>query len=269
MGLNVVSGEQLKKLHDVAVFISEMANIAHDQRQPYVGDAAFSHKGGAHIDGVMKVARSFEHVNPDLVGATRLYILSDQSGGSAVVEKLQRLKPDVSKKDPAVARLLSRVKDMEHQGYQFEAAEGSFKLLMLRELGLFTDKFRFLGCRITEELTEGKLFSEATVKVEAGERIEHTAADGNGPVSALDHALRKALSTFYPELTQVRLVDYKVRVLDGRDGTNAKVRVLITSTDGGEYWGTIGVSSNIIEASWIALIDSLEYKIAKEMKLFQ
>jgi 2-isopropylmalate synthase len=269
MGLNVLSDDQLKLLHDVAVFVSEIANVAHDQRQPYVGDAAFSHKGGAHIDGVMKVARSFEHMNPELVGASRTYILSDQSGGSAIVEKMQKLKPDISKKDPAVIRLLGRVKDMEHRGYQFEAAEGSFKLLMLRELGLFSDQFKFLGCRVIDELTDGKLYSEATVKVEADTKIEHTAADGNGPISALDNAIRKALGRFFPELHKVHLVDYKVRVLDGRDGTAAKVRVLITSTDGEEYWGTIGVSGNVIEASWIALIDALEYKIAKGKKLIK
>jgi 2-isopropylmalate synthase len=267
LGIDVISDEQLRKIKEISVFISEIANVSHDQRQPYVGEAAFSHKGGAHIDGVMKVAKSFEHVDPALVGGARQYILSDQSGGSTIVEKLKKLKPDVNKKDPEVTKLLGHVKEMEHQGYQFEAAEGSFNLLMKKELDLYKEEFKFLGFRVIEELTtDGNLYSEATIKVQAFGKIEHTAADGNGPVSALDHAIRKALIKFFPSLASVHLVDYKVRVLDGREGTNAKVRVLIISTDGEEYWGTIGVSENIIEASWIALIDSLNYKLAKNNK---
>ncbi|MBL8026532.1 MAG: citramalate synthase [Fibrobacteres bacterium] len=265
MGLPVVTDEQLSRLTTISYAVSEIANILHNERQPYVGEAAFAHKGGAHIDGVLKVARSFEHIDPALVGNSRQYVLSDQSGGSAIVEKLQRLKPDVNKKDPAVQRLLTKIKEMEYEGYQFEAADGSFELLMKKELGLYTEPFAFHGFRVIEEqLPDGTLFSEATIKVKAHDRVEHTAADGNGPVSALDHAMRKALAKFYPSLESVHLVDYKVRVLDGRDGTNAKVRVLITSTDGTTYWGTIGVSENIIEASWIALIDSLSYKLAKD-----
>lgn len=265
MGLNVVTDEQLRKLTEISFAVSEIANILHDERQPYVGEAAFAHKGGAHIDGVLKVTRSFEHIDPALVGNTRQYVLSDQSGGSMIVDKLQALKPDVNKKDPAVQQILANVKEMEYQGYQFEAADGSFNLLMQKQLGLYKDPFRFLGFRVIEEqLENGTLFSEATIKVEANGQIEHTAAEGNGPVAALDHAIRKALSKFFPSLAAVHLVDYKVRVLDGRDGTNAKVRVLITSSDGKENWGTIGVSENIIEASWIALIDSLNYKLAKD-----
>ncbi|MFH0918765.1 MAG: citramalate synthase [Fibrobacterota bacterium] len=265
MGLRVLSDEQLRKMTETSFAVSEIANILHDDRQPYVGEAAFAHKGGAHIDGVLKVARSFEHIDPASVGNTRQYVLSDQSGGSAIVEKLQALKPDVNKKDPAVQKLLAHVKDMEARGYQFEAADGSFNLLMQKELGLYQDPFKFLAFRVSEELlADGSLYSEATIKVEAGGHVEHTAAEGNGPVSALDHAIRKALSKFFPALASVHLVDYKVRVLDGRDGTNAQVRVLITSTDGQESWGTIGVSENIIQASWIALIDSLNYKLAKD-----
>lgn len=267
MGIKVLSDDSLARLKELSVFVSELANVAHDERQPYVGEAAFSHKGGAHIDGVMKVTRSFEHVDPEAVGNARQYLLSDQAGGAAIVEKLKKYNPAATKKDPAVAKLLNRVKEMEHAGYQFEAAEGSFNLLMQKELDLFKEPFRFLGFRVIEELlTDGTLNSEATIKVEAEGKIEHTAAEGNGPVSALDHAIRKALGRLFPCLAKVHLTDYKVRVLDGEDGTNAKVRVLITSTDGEEYWGTIGVSENIIEASWIALIDSMSYKLAKEEK---
>ncbi len=268
MNMPVVTDDQLTRLTDISYSVSEIANLIHNERQPYVGEAAFAHKGGAHIDGVLKVARSFEHIDPALVGNSRQYVLSDQSGGSAIVEKLQKLKPDVNKKDPAVKKLLAKIKDMEYAGYQFEAADGSFELLMKQELGIYAAPFKFLGFRVIEEqLSDGTLFSEATIKVKALDKIEHTAADGNGPVSALDHAMRKALSKFFPSLEKVHLVDYKVRVLDGRDGTNAKVRVLITSSDGKDYWGTIGVSENIIEASWIALIDSLSYKLAKEQEL--
>ena len=263
--IKTLPDESLRRMKELSVFVSEIANVVHDERQPYVGEAAFSHKGGAHIDGVMKVTRSFEHVDPELVGGSRQYILSDQGGGAAIVEKLKKYNPNAGKKDPAVVKLLDHVKKMEHAGYQFEAAEGSFNLLMQKELNRFKEPFRFLGFRVIEEqMEDGTLFSEATIKVEADGKIEHTAADGNGPVSALDHAIRKALIKFFPCLKDVHLVDYKVRVLDGKDGTNAKVRVLITSTDGEESWGTIGVSENIIEASWIALIDSLNYKLSKE-----
>ena len=257
----------LTKLRETSLYISEIANIHHDSRQPFVGEAAFSHKGGAHIDGVLKEKRSFEHIEPDLVGNERTYILSDQAGGSTIVEKLSTFIPGVSKTDPAVKNLLGKVKEFESAGYQFEAAEASFRLLAKRELGLYRAPFDFIGFRVIEEKKSNNVpYSEATIKVKANGEMEHTAAEGDGPVNALDNAIRKALSRFYPELMKIRLIDYKVLVIDAKTGTAARVRVLIESTDGQETWGTVGVSENVIEASWLALIDSINYKLMIDLE---
>ncbi len=262
MNLSTVGGENLKKLREISLYVSEIANVHHDSRQPFVGEAAFSHKGGAHIDGVLKDRRTFEHIDPDVVGNERTYILSDQAGGSTMVEKLSTFIPDINKKGPRVKILLSKLKEQEAEGYQFEAAEASFQLLAKRELGLYEAPFDFLGFRVIEEKRENNdSFSEATIKVKVDGEMEHTAAEGDGPVNALDNAIRKALSRFYPELAKIHLTDYKVLVINAKTGTAAKVRVLIESSDGSEIWGTVGVSENIIEASWIALIDSINYKL--------
>ena len=267
LGLKTIGRKKLRQLKPVSVFISEIANIHHDVRQPFVGEAAFSHKGGAHIDGVLKVRQSFEHIDPELVGNERTYILSDQAGGSTIVEKLSTFIPDINKKDPLVRKLLLKVKKMESEGYQFEAAEASFELLAKRELGLYAEPFDFRGFRVIEEKrSDSTPYSEATIRVEADGAVEHTAAEGDGPINALDNAIRKALSRFYPQISKIRLTDYKVLVIDAKVGTAAKVRVLIESTDGHMYWGTVGVSENIIEASWLALIDSINYKLMKDME---
>jgi 2-isopropylmalate synthase len=230
-----------------------------------VGAAAFSHKAGAHVDGVRKVRESFEHIPPEQVGNSRRFVLSDQSGGGTIIEKLKGLKPDLDKTDPLVKKLLAKIKKMESEGYHFEAADGTFQLIAHSMLGEFDRPFEVLGFRVIEEQNaDGTLFSEATIKVREGSVVEHTAADGDGPVNALDAALRKALVRLYPSLAKVKLEDYKVRVLDGKEGTAAKVRVLIESSDGKHRWGTIGVSTNIIEASWLALIDALMYKLLKD-----
>ncbi len=264
MDLACVTPKQLGRLREISLFVSEIANLLPDLRQPYVGDAAFSHKGGAHIDGVLKNQRSFEHIDPVHVGNERRYVLSDQAGRSTIVEKLQKMKPRLDKSDPVVRNLLQNIKDLEFKGYQFEAAEGSFQLLARRALGQYKEPFEFQGFRVIIQKDEdGYTHSEATIKVRKGTEVVHTAAEGDGPISALDNAVRKALVSFYPQIKDVRLEDFKVRVLDGRDGTSAAVRVLIESHDGTDHWGTIGVSSNIIEASWIALIDSLSYKLMK------
>jgi 2-isopropylmalate synthase len=247
--------------------VSEIANISHDIRYPFVGKSAFSHKGGAHIDGVRKVRKSFEHIDPIIVGNKRRFVLSDQAGCSMILEKLKNLRPDLDKKDPMVSKLLQTIKDMEAAGYHFEAADGTFQLLIDKTLEKVTEPFKVKGFRVIEEKKDdGGVYSEATIKVQEGTRFVHTAADGDGPVNALDNALRKALVKFFPALKEVILEDYKVRVLDEHLGTASKVRVLIESSDGKERWGTIGVSENIIEASWIALIDSLKYKLMKETK---
>lgn len=264
-GYTLIPEDQLEKLTETSYFISEIANISHDLRYPYVGESAFSHKAGAHIDAVRKARETFEHVDPERVGNTRRFVLSAQAGKGTILEKLKNITPDIDKDDPLVKKLLEKIKTMESEGYHFEAAEGTFRLIVQNFLGTMPQPFSVKGFRVIEEKREnGEMFSEATIKVEEGGVFEHTAADGDGPVNALDNALRKALIKFFPSLKEVKLEDFKVRVLEEREGTAAKVRVLIESSDGKERWGTIGVSTNIIEASWLALIDSLKYKLLKD-----
>ncbi|MBN1757331.1 MAG: citramalate synthase [Chitinispirillaceae bacterium] len=264
-GFRILSDHQLSLLTSASVFITELANVTPNYRLPYVGEAAFSHKAGAHADGVRKVRQSFEHIAPETVGNSRSFIVSDQAGASTILEKLSDIQPDLDKKDPLVKKLLHTIKNLEGEGYQFEAADGSFEIIAREVLGQFREPFSVKGFRVIEEKREnGCVFSEATIKIQEDELFEHTAAEGDGPVNALDNALRKALVKLYPSLGSVKLDDFKVRVLDGRDGTESKVRVLIESSDGESRWGTIGVSTNIIEASWKALIDSMKYKLMKE-----
>jgi len=243
-------------------FVSEMANESHNHRQPYVGESAFAHKGGAHIDGVLKNSRTFEHIDPELTGNQRRFLLSDQSGGSTVLAKLQSVYSDLEKNGPRVKAVLAELKKKEHEGYQYEAAQGSFELLASRIIDGHRAPFELGGFRvITDRRDDGTMISEATIKLSVDGCEEHTAAEGHGPVDAVNSALRKALNRFFPSLASVRLEDYKVRVLGSDDGTEARVRVLIESTDGTEVWGTVGVSENVIEASYIALADSLSYKL--------
>jgi len=264
-GFRLLSDEALRQMTEVSIFVSEVANVAPNIRQPYVGECAFTHKAGAHADGVRKVSESFEHVKPALVGNKRQFVVSGQAGSSTILEKLSVIRPGLDKQDPLVKKLLMKIKTLENDGYQFEAADASFELLAHEMLGSFTETFDFKGFRVIEEKREnGELFSEATIKVMKDGELEHTAAEGDGPVNALDNAMRKALVKFYPNLREVKLEDFKVRVLDGREGTAAKVRVLIESSDGRDRWGTVGVSTNLIEASWLALIDSLKYKLMKD-----
>lgn len=266
MGVPVVP--DLSKLKQLSVSVWEIANLSPDIRAPYVGEAAFAHKGGMHIDGVLKVASSFEHVDPSMVGNARELIVSDQSGGSLVTARLASIAPDLEKSDPRVAEILREIKEMESEGWHFEVAEASFHLLAARHLGIFEDPFKVTHYRVTEEM--GEVASEATVRVEVGDQTAHTAAFGDGPVGALDAALRRAVTRFFPALQSVRLTDYKVRVLDSHDapgcagGTGSRVRVWVQSADGEHVWNTAGVSQNIIEASWIALVDALLYKLLRE-----
>ena len=265
MGKRSIGREKLSGLMEFSRFLSEVANVYHDHRQPYVGESAFAHKGGAHIDGVMKVPRSFEHVSPESVGNQRRFLVSDQSGGSTIVSKLRGFLPKVSKKDPLVADVLERLKQLEHEGYQFEAAEASLELMARRAEGVYKDLFTLVNFRtINRKTGEHAEEAEAIVKVEVEGEVYHTVASGDGPVNALDQALRKALEQRFPCIQQVHLEDYKVRVLSSGDGTAGRVRVLIESSDGHDVWGTVGVSENIIEASWIALADSLHYKLMKD-----
>ena len=267
LGVDCISDEQLRKLTNVSRLISELANLSHDEHQPYVGRAAFAHKGGMHIDAVRKNRRSFEHIEPELVGNEQRILISELAGTSAIVKKLEREYPHLDKRSPEVQRVFDKLKEAEQEGYQYEGAEASFQLLIHKTLNRYEPFFELLGFRvIIEKFNKGtNMPSEATIKVrEPNGDVEHTASDGDGPVNALDRALRKALEKFYPSLGNVRLTDYKVRVLDTKAGTGAKVRVLIEASDGEDTWGTVGVSENIIQASWEALVDSLEYKLFKE-----
>lgn len=265
LGYKCLSEENLKKLRDVSRFVNEIANLRHFKRQPFVGDSAFAHKGGIHVSAVLKRPETYEHIRPQLVGNSQRILVSDLAGKSNILRKAEEfnihLKPDA----PEVQTILNKLKDLEHQGFQFEGAEASFELLLKKSLSLHKKFFDLIGFRVIDEKRKEKEppYSEATIMVKVGGHIEHTAATGNGPVNALDNALRKALEKFYPELKKVKLHDYKVRVLTAGEGTSAKVRVLIESGDEESRWGTVGVSENIIEASWQALVDSIEYKLLK------
>lgn len=256
---------KLAEITTVSHYVSEVANLIPSSRAPYVGASAFAHKGGMHVNAVMKHPESFEHIEPEVVGNQRRILVSDYSGSSTIVGKLQRVWPELDRKDPIVAEVLRHVKDLENEGYQFEAAEASLELLARRLRGELEDMFDLHGYRVMiAKLDEDSdPYSEATVKVSIGDREVHTAADGDGPVNALDNALRKALTELFPRLQRLQLVDYKVRVLTAEGGTATKVRVLIETTDGVRTWGTVGVHENIIEASWQALIDAIIYGLLR------
>lgn len=261
--------KKMSKLRALSLGIDQVVNLGSDVRAPYVGEAAFAHKGGAHIDGVMKVSRSFEHIDPHSVGNSRVFVTSDQAGGSLVVEKLQAIKPGIDKRDPIVADLLSSIKEKENAGWHFDSAEASFKMLVFRKLGLFEEPFQVLNYRVIEDKnTQGVSVSQASVKLQVGREISHQVSEGDGPVNALDAALRKALLPYFPMMSKVRLDDFKVRVLGSSVGSDAAVRVWTTFGDEKEQWNVAGVSSNIIEASWLALVDGLCYKIMKGQKKF-
>ena len=266
MGCRCIGAEKLKEMTEFSRYVAELANLAHDERQPFVGAAAFSHKAGMHIDGVVKEKRSFEHVPPEAVGNSRDLLISDQAGTRAVTEVLREEFTDLDKSDPRVRELLEAVKKLEHQGYQFEAADGSFKLLARKILEKYTpiielERFRVL----VEKRADGEIDSEAVLKVTVKGQPHYTAATGDGPVNALDNALRKALGEFGEQVAEIALSDYKVRVLDEKSGTAARVRVLIDTSDSEGTWGTVGASENMIEASWQALVDSIEYGLHRAM----
>ncbi|MCC6140036.1 MAG: citramalate synthase [Nitrospira sp.] len=256
-------GDRLSHLKDVSGFVTEIANLMPNKHQPYVGDSAFAHKGGVHIHAVLKNASTYEHVDPAKVGNRQRMLVSDYAGRSGILEKIEAYGITLSKDHAKVQELIDTLKARENDGYQFEGAEGSFELLMRKAMGTHTAAFQLLGFRVIVEKKQedGAPLSEATVMVKVGGVVEHTAAVGAGPVNALDHALRKALEKFYPQLQEVKLLDYKVRVLAANRGTESKVRVLIESGDHKDKWGTVGVSENIIEATWQALADSIEYKL--------
>ena len=268
MGKQCISSEQLKKLREISHLFYELANINPNKHQPYVGDSAFAHKGGLHVAGIIKNRQTYEHIDPELVGNHQRVLVSELAGRSNIVYKAREYGIDLKNDDPAVQEILRRIKDLESQGFEFEAAEASFELLIQEALGRKKKNFQLVGFRVIDEKRNEKEppISEATIMVQVDGVLEHAAAMGNGPVNALDQALRKALTKFYPNLQEVELLDYKVRVLSSGEGTASSVRVLIESGDKKGRWGTVGVSHNVIEASWQAVVDSIDYKLYKDSK---
>jgi 2-isopropylmalate synthase len=265
MGYDCISDSKLKELTKVSRFVSEISNVKIRNHQPYVGESAFAHKGGMHINAVMKNPKAYEHIDPGLVGNHRRILVSELGGKTGILLRAKELELDLSKENPQTKKILKLIQSLEHKGYHFEAAEASFELLMKKALKKYKKFFDLEGFRVViEKRTDKKITSEAIIKLNVKGQKEHTAAEGDGPVNALDNALRKALKDFYPTLSKMRLTDFKVRVLDEKSGTASGVRVLIESQDELDTWSTIGVSENIIEASWQALVDSVEYKLLKD-----
>jgi 2-isopropylmalate synthase len=270
MGIDCISEGNLKRLRELSRYVDEIANLPHRKWQPYVGDSAFAHKGGVHVDAVAKTPRTYEHIIPEQVGNRRRVLVSDLAGRSNILQKAAELGISLRTESPELTEILKRIKQLENEGFEFEGAEGSLELLMLRARHSYESVFSMFDRIDYRVLVEKRKVdphpvSEATVTVEYRGNIEHTAAWGNGPVNALDKALRKVLPQYFPGrgLENVRLLDYKVRVLTAALGTAARVRVLIESGDGKDKWGTVGVSENVIEASWQALVDSIEYKLLR------
>jgi 2-isopropylmalate synthase len=258
LGYEVVGRDRLRLLTETSHFVDELLNLTPDPDQAYVGRNAFAHKGGMHVAGIQADARTFEHLDPELVGNSRDVLISELSGKGSVLSRAER--SGIRLDADAAKRAVERVKEREHRGYHYEAADASFELLLRRESGEYSSLFRLESFRvITEKRADGRVETEATIKIWVENRRYVRTAEGNGPVNALDRALRAAITDLHPHLADIELTDYKVRILDSHDGTGAVTRVLLDSSDGRSSWGSIGVSQNIIEASWEALVDSLEY----------
>jgi len=263
--IDCISDSQLKMLTEVSRHVAEIANLPQSAHQPFVGRSAFTHKGGIHVSAVMKQASTYEHIEPKLVGNEQRVTVSELSGISNLVYKAKAYGVDIKKESPEVKVLLNRLKELEHAGYQFEEGEASFELMVKKALKTFKSPFTFDNFDIvTAKRGEEETKVKAKLKVNVGADSHETEAYGDGPINALDGALRKAIEDHFPVIKEVKLTDYKVRVLDSKEGTAAKVRVIVESTDGVRTWGTVGVSTNVIEASWLALIDSIEYKLMME-----
>ena len=271
MNLRCLPDGCLVRIGDLTRRIAEIANVIISDDMPYIGDHAFSHKGGMHTDGVLKTRRSFEHIDPSLVGNVRHLLMSEVGGRSAIAERVKKIKlpagqQPIHKDHPVIITLAEKIKKLEAEGWAYEGADASFEILVRRELGLYSNFFKIEAYRVMSEHPTGESIecSHAWVKVLVGEQYEIAAAEGVGPVGALDGALRRALTRFFPSLAKMRLEDYKVRVIDGKDATDAQVRVLIESTDGQHSWNTVGVSADIIDASRAALVDSIEYMLIND-----
>ncbi len=266
MGLDCEVKKHVERLYKTSRLVDELANIPHDRYQPYVGESAFAHKGGIHVSAVQRNPLTYEHIEPKKVGNIRRILISDQSGRSNVLHKAEQWGLKIDPNDPLLPAIIKELKEQENLGYQYEGAEASFELLMRRAMGLQRNYFKFESFRVMNhkyDMDKSPL-TEATIRMSVGGNEVHTAAVGDGPVNALDIAIRKALTRFYPCLEEMTLSDYKVRVLSGETSTDAKVRVLVESSDTLGSWGTVGVSVNIIEASWQALVDAINYKLMKE-----
>lgn len=266
MGLDCNVRSHIEQLYETSRYVDELANLPHDRYQPYVGESAFAHKGGIHVSAVQRNPLTYEHIEPEKVGNIRRVLVSDQAGRSNILHKAEKYGLKLDSDDPVVSSIVRELKELESQGYQYEAAEASFELLMRRAMGLQKKYFKLEGLRVMNNKYRMDMppLTEATIRLFVGGDEVHTASMGDGPVNAIDRSLRKALTRFYPNLEEMELIDYKVRVLSGEHGTGAKVRVLIESRDKTSSWGTVGVSLNIIEASWQALVDSINYKLMKD-----
>ena len=255
--------DKLTSITELSRYIFEIANLAPASKMPYVGESAFAHKGGLHIDALRKNKTTYEHISPELVGNQRRFLISELSGSANVMASLESKNLANDKK--LARKILEMVKNLENEGYQFEAAEASFDILIRKAMGTYTPSFTLEKYHVnTERNTSGQIVTEATVKLNVDGVTEHVVSEGDGPVNALDGAIRKALGPFFPKIRDMHLIDYKVRVVNAKAGTAAKVRVVIESRDGDAIWGTVGVSTNVIEASWLALVDSVEYKLLKD-----
>jgi 2-isopropylmalate synthase len=264
MNLKTKHKINLEELTSLSNFVWEIMNFVPNTRAAYVGNSAFAHKGGVHVSAVLKDSRMYEHIDPNIVGNKQRVLVSDLAGQSNIKYKAREFGVDLSESSELSKKLVSHIKSLEYNGYQFDGAEASFELILRSETNEFSPFFKLLDSKVNVTFdNKNNTSSEAVLKIEVDGKVEHTAANGNGPVHALDNALRKALLIFYPEISTIKLVDYKVRVLNEKQGTAAKVRVLIQSDDGIETWSTVGVSENILEASWQALCDSINYKLFK------
>jgi len=267
MGYQCVKGQKLQQLTELSRYVSEVANVPPLNQRPFVGKSAFAHKGGVHVSAIQKKPAAYEHMEPQQVGNRRRVLVSDLSGKSNIDYKAREMEIKLGGNGYDSQKIVGEIKRLEDEGYQFDAAEGSLELLIKKVTGQFQEPFTLESFRVTTEKNRsGPGTCQATIKISVGEEDEITAAEGDGPVNALDNALRKALTKFFPQIVEMGLVDFKVRVIDGGGGTASKVRVQIESRDSREIWSTIGVSENVIEASWQALVDSFQYKLSKEIE---
>lgn len=265
MNCRCLPAGRLKKLTETSRYVSEVANMPHHNNYPFVGHGAFAHKAGIHVSAILKNSQTYEHIDPEAVGNHRRVLVSELSGASNLMYKAKELNLDINQYDDQTRKIIKQIKELEKEGFQFEGAEASLELLLRKAFGQYQDFFQLQNLKIMiEKRDDSVITSEAIIKLRVKDETVHTAAEGDGPVNALDNALRKALAASFPQIEEMHLSDYKVRVLNGTEGTMAKVRVLIESANAQETWSTVGVSENIIEASWQALVDSIDYVLLKD-----